>query len=79
LWRVKLSVSGQVFELYFGLQTDYPVPGDYDGDGKTDIAIFRPSSGSWYIVRSSDITLVQYIFGLPTDIPLTMPNSNVYH
>ena len=32
---------------------DVPVPGDYDGDGKADLAVFRPTTGQWLILQST--------------------------
>ncbi len=29
------------------------VPTDYDSDGKTDVAVFRPESGNWYQMKST--------------------------
>src|SRR6185369_3532926 len=28
-------------------------PADFDGDGRTDISVFRPSEGIWYLLRSN--------------------------
>ena len=54
----------------WGMPGDIPVPGDYDGDGKTDFAIWRPSTGQWWIFRSSDEVVVTKQWGVAGDIPV---------
>ena len=48
--------------------TDKPVSGDYTGDGKADIAFFRPSTGFWFILRSEDNSFFSFPFGTLGDI-----------
>ncbi len=42
-------------------------PYDYDGDNKTDISIFRPGPGEWWILRSSNGTNFATTFGTGSD------------
>jgi hypothetical protein len=49
--------------------TPMPPQGDFDGDGKTDIAVWRPGDGVWYIIRSSDGGVIQTPWGTLDDIP----------
>lgn len=48
------------------LATRRPVT-DFDGDGKTDISIFRPGLGQWWLLRSSDNSNGAATFGTNTD------------
>jgi hypothetical protein len=42
-------------------------PSDFDGDGKSDASIFRPSNSYWWVLNSSNNAAVPTYFGLSGD------------
>jgi hypothetical protein len=52
----------------FNTVADIPVPGDYDGDGKTDFSVFRPGNGTWYVSNSSNGYTIELQYGQSSDI-----------
>ena len=68
-WYVRNLSGGSLVVQNWGLSTDKLVPGDYDGDGRTDLAVFRGNEGNWYIVQSSTGTPLIVNWGNATDKP----------
>ena len=61
------SPSGQGAVYYFTNTTKAQF--DFDGDGKTDISVFRQSNGTWYLQRSTN-GFTGIAFGASTDKPV---------
>lgn len=69
LWHNYLSLSGYQ-PVNFGLfNQDVAVPASFDSDTKTDIAVWRDSTGTFYVLRSEDNTVQAVQFGVSGDNP----------
>ncbi len=58
------------FAVFRLVETESPIAAkifDFDGDRKTDVAIFRPNSGQWWYLRSSDNSNRVFQFGSSSD------------
>jgi uncharacterized delta-60 repeat protein len=67
-WWIQRSAAG-LLAASFGSAEDKAAVGDYTGDGKADCAFFRPSTGTWFVLRSEDLSFYGFPFGVGTDVP----------
>ncbi len=64
------TAGGFTFQQFGLSNSDYMTPGDFDGDGKGDIAVWRDSDGVWYWLNSADSTFQAVQFGTAGDEPI---------
>jgi hypothetical protein len=67
-----LQTTAGFDSVVFGTPTDVIVPGDYDGDGKTDLAVVRGVMGTirWFVLPSSGGAYTEQVWGnSATDFP----------
>jgi hypothetical protein len=73
-WVMRLSSNGGTAQQFWGCVScdEFPVPGDYDGDRKMDVAVFRFSTGEWSVRQSSNGALLsrQWGCGFCGDFPV---------
>lgn len=74
-WWISLNGSGAMSVIPWGLAQDWDVPEDFDGDGKTDAAVWRPGpagEAAFYVFQSSNNTMKTELFGQSGDAPTTV-------
>ena len=66
----KLRTPGGVVKLRWGVPSDMPVSGDWDGNGTTEVGVRRPGEGTFY-PRMPDGTSSPVWLGDADDLPVT--------
>ena len=69
-WFILRSSDGALQFDRLGRKSFLPVQNDYDGDGRTDVAVYDPTTGTFFVRRSSDFGLTQLTFGQSGDYPI---------
>ncbi|MBV9210722.1 MAG: PQQ-dependent sugar dehydrogenase [Acidobacteria bacterium] len=64
VWYIRLSMTGGMRAVQWGITGDAGVTGDYDGDGTSDVTVYRPSTNSFYVQRSRDNSLFTQQWGI---------------
>lgn len=74
-WTLRLSDHGggdtgaiSAATLTIETPASFRTRADFDGDGKSDLSVFRPGEGTWYLNRSTD-GFIAHTWGQSGDVP----------
>jgi hypothetical protein len=69
-WYILRSSDNMFQPIQFGADSDVIVPGDWNGDGTTEVGIYRPSNMTWYTSTNPAINYGAFQWGAVGDIPV---------
>jgi subtilisin-like proprotein convertase family protein len=61
-WSLDITAGGSFGSKRF-------TSADFNGDGRTDVSVYRPSEGKWWIRKSDSWANLVVVWGQPGDIP----------
>ena len=64
-WYFATSTGRVASVVRYGTKRDTPIPADYNGDGKAEIAVYRPSTSTFYVYGHAAVR-----YGSKGDIPI---------
>jgi hypothetical protein len=72
-WYLYDEAGSLETSFFFGNPGDFPIMGDWDGDGVETPGMYRQSDGYVYLRNSNTVGIanIRFFFGNPGDVPIT--------
>jgi hypothetical protein len=75
-WHTKINGGNPIAPQPWGVNGDILLSGDFDGDLRDDVTVYRPNNNTFYIVQSSTMTMRIEQLGAPGDDPTIIGDYN---